>query len=253
MTRLVRTEFRKIFTTKLWWGMLLGAAAFAAIATIAQIASNGADDDAPPLDTAETQQAVFSSMTSAQLFVVVVGIIGITTEFRHFTSRPTFLIEPHRGKVIAAKLIAYGGLGVLYAAACAVVTVAIAVPWLNADDAQVQWVDNDVIQVLIGSFVTVTIWAIVGVGIGVLIPNQIVAVIGTVAYLFVLESLISIIPGIDDSVYKFLPGAASSAVTNIGHFNDQLLHALPGAIVFLAWGFAFALAGWWNMVRRDIP
>lgn len=253
MIRLLRAELRKISTTKLWWGMLLGAVAFAAIGTIAQIASNGSNDDAPPLSTAETQQSIFSSMTSAQLFVVVVGIIGITTEFRHFTSRPTFLTEPRRGRIVAAKLIAYGTLGIVYALVCAIVTVAIAVPWLNAEDASVQWVDNDVIQVLVGAFVTVAIWALVGVGIGVLITNQIVAVIGTVAYLFVLENLISIIPGIDDTVYKFLPGAASSAVTNIGHFNDKLLHAVPGAIVFLAWGFAFALAGWWNMVRRDIP
>ena len=41
MNRVVRAEVRKVWTTKLWWGMLIGSAAFAAIGVISQIASNG--------------------------------------------------------------------------------------------------------------------------------------------------------------------------------------------------------------------
>ena len=42
---------------------------------------------------------------------LVTGIIGMTSEYRHFTTRPTFLFEARRHRVIVAKLVAYSALG----------------------------------------------------------------------------------------------------------------------------------------------
>jgi hypothetical protein len=84
---LLRSEWRKVTTIKLGWGMLLGALALAALGVIAQIASNGARGNiALPLSDPATQRSITASAGSAYLFSVVVGIILITTEYRHSSS-----------------------------------------------------------------------------------------------------------------------------------------------------------------------
>jgi hypothetical protein len=254
MIRLLRAEWRKVTTVKLGWGMLLGAMAIAALFVVVQIASNGAARSvALPLTAASTQRSIAATASSAYLFSVVVGIILITTEFRHFTSRPTFLIEPRRGLVIIAKIVVAALVGVIYGIACAVVTAAIMIPWFAAKGITIGWIDNGVLQSLIGDIIVIAIFAVVGIGVGVLIRNQIAAVIGTLIYLFLIEPLVNIVPVVQNA-YPYLPGAAAAAITGSTRgLGSSQLDALEGGLVLLAWGLLFAAGGWIFTIRRDIP
>jgi ABC-2 type transport system permease protein len=253
MIHLLRAEWRKVITTRLGWGMLLGAMALAALGVVAQIASNSSRGNITlPLSTAATQRSIAASAGSAYLFSVVVGIILITTEFRHFTSRPTFLIEPRRGLVIVAKLIVAALVGIIYGVACAAVTAAIMAPWLGAMGITIHWVENGVLLSMLGDLVVIAIFAVVGIGVGVLVRNQIAAVIGALVYLFVLEPLIDIIPVVQN-VYPYLPGAAAGAITGASRGNLAHLDPVQGGLVLLGWGLLFAVCGWLLTVRRDIP
>lgn len=253
MTRLLRAEWRKVTTIKLGWGMLLGAMALAALGVVAQIASNGVRGGVQlPLSDASVQKSIAASASSAYLFSIVVGIILITTEFRHFTSRPTFLTEPRRGHVIVAKMLVAAVVGIVYGIVCALLTAAIMVPWLGAKGDTIQWIDGGVLESLLSAIVVIAIFAVVGIGIGVLIRNQITAVIGALAYLFVLEPLIQIIPVVK-TVYPYLPGAAATAITGAGRSTSTLLVPWAGGVVLLAWGLLFAVSGWIFTIRRDIP
>jgi ABC-2 type transport system permease protein len=256
MTALLRAEWRKVTTVKLGWGMLLGAMALTALGVVAQIASNGSrggGEFALPLSASATQKSIAASAASAYLFSVVVGIILITTEFRHFTSRPTFLIEPRRGRVIVAKMLVAGLVGVVYGLVCAATTAAIMVPWLGALGVTIHWTDGAVLESLLSAIVVIAIFAVVGIGVGVLVRNQIAAVIGALAYLFVIEPLIQIIPVVK-SVYPYLPGAAAGAITGVGRAaGSSLLNPWVGALVLLGWGLLFAALGWVLTIRRDIP
>jgi ABC-2 type transport system permease protein len=245
MIRLLRAELRKLLTTKLWWGMLLGAVGFAALGVVGQIASNGSPGNpTPPLSSPVTQRSIMSSASSGYLFSIIVGIILMTTEFRHFTSRPTFLIEPRRGRVIISKLVLAAGVGVVYGIACAAVTLAIAVPWLGAKHVSIDLGSNDLLPVLVRAVVVIAIYAVVGIGVGVLVRNQISAVIGAMAYLLVFETLIAIIPVVKQ-VYKFLPGATAQALIGVGaragRGAPELLDPLQGGLLLLAWGLALTV------------
>ena len=254
MINLLRAEWRKVLTIKLGWGMLLGAMALAALGVVAQIASNGVRGSAAqPLTAAATQKSIAASASSAYLFAVVVGIILITTEFRHFTSRPTFLIEPRRGLVIVAKIVIAAVTGVIYGLVCAALTAAIMIPWFAAKGITIGWIDYGVLQSLVADIIVIAIFAVVGIGVGVLVRNQIAAVIGTLVYLFVLEPLVNIIPVIKNA-YPYLPGAAAAAITGAtrGAGNSPLT-ALEGGLVLLGWGLFFAAVGWIFTIRRDIP
>ena len=253
MIHLLRAEWRKVITTKLGWGMLLGAMALAALGVVAQIASNGVRGNISlPLSAAATQRSIAASASSAYLFSVVVGIILITTEFRHFTSRPTFLIEPRRGLVIVAKLIVAAFVGIIYGVACAALTAAIMAPWLGAMGITIHWVEDGVLLSMLGDLVVIAVFAVVGIGVGVLVRNQIAAVIGALVYLFVLEPLIDIIPVVKNA-YPYLPGAAAGAITGASRGNLSHLDPVQGGLVLLGWGLLFAGCGWLLTIRRDIP
>ena len=253
MTRLLRSEFRKAFSVKLWWGMLLGSMALAALGVIGTIlTAGGTRTELPPLNFEATQHAVFASAAGADIFALVVGIILITTEYRHYTSRPTFLTEPRRGHVIVAKVVVAAVIGLIYAAATVATTVAISVPWFAAKGVTIEWSKFGIPTILIGAFAVVAIYAVLGLGIGVLVRNQISAVIGALAYLFVVEGLISILPYVKD-VYQYLPGAAAAAVLQASRNpNATLLNQWQGGLVLVGWGVLFAVLGWLVSIRRDV-
>jgi ABC-2 type transport system permease protein len=258
MTRLLHAEWRKVTTTRLWWGMLLGAIAFSTIDVVAQIAANGsARSEQLPLTNPATQRSIFAAGSSGYLFSLIVGIIVITTEFRHNTSRPTFLIEPRRERVIAAKLAVMAFLGLLYAVASIAVSSAVALIWLGARGVGVEWAAASLALVLLGNVGVVAIYAVVGVGVGVLVRNQVAALISSLMVIIFIEPIAGIVPGVKDA-YKFFPEGASRAITGAGGASTStnqapLLSAWQGTLLLLGWGLAFAACGWVLTLRRDIP
>ena len=56
---------------------------------------------------------VQSSTGLLMVMMLVLGVLAITTEFRHGTASSTFLATPRRYPVMAAKLAAVLGLGLL--------------------------------------------------------------------------------------------------------------------------------------------
>ena len=238
MINLIRAEWRKVITVKLGWGMLLGALALAALGVVAQIASNGNGANGnflPPLSAAETQRSIAAS-----------------SGFRHFTSRPTFLIEPRRGLVVVAKLLVAALVGIIYGVACAALTAAIMAIWFAALGVNIGWVSNGILLSMLGDTAVIAIFAVVGIGVGVLVRNQIAAIIGTLVYLFVLEPLTDIIPLVQKA-YPYLPGAAAAAVTGANRGSLAHLNAVQGGLVLLGYGLLFAVGGWLFTIRRDIP
>ncbi len=253
MSRAVRAEVRKVWTTKLWWGMLIGSVAFAAIGVISQIAMSGVGGNpVPPLTLGATQRSIFASAAGGDIFALIVGVILVTTEYRHFTSRPTFLLEPRRWRVIVAKLVVAAGVGMLYGVVGVVVSIAIIVPWFAVDGVTIGWLDNDLILVTLGVLLVVAIFAVLGIGVGVLIRNQVAAVIGALVYLFVVEPVLAVIPGVSD-IARFLPEASADALIGFTRSGVPLLPPWQGGLALLGWGLLFALLGGILTIRQDIP
>ncbi len=130
MTALVRAELRKLTTTRLWlWMLVLGMA----MTTATTSAAIGFAEPGPlGLEHAAGQRTVFAQASATLVVIAILGIIAITGEFGQQTATPTFLATPRRGRVVAAKLVAYAGVGLVYAMACTTVLIAVALPWLAA-------------------------------------------------------------------------------------------------------------------------
>ncbi len=131
MTRLVVAEWLKLRTT---WGvwvylaLLLGVTALGVAGTIAADEGGWAPEDT---------RAVLETPGLATLFVLLLGAVGFTNEFRHGTIGQTFLITPRRERVLGVKLLFFALLGVVFGLVAYALMLAMAIPWLGAKDVDI--------------------------------------------------------------------------------------------------------------------
>jgi len=251
--RLLRSEVRKLVSTQVWFWLLVGSLALTAVGVVAQILTDGsAGNPSPRLSTVEGQRNLFAQASSPYIFVAVLGILGITTEYRHLTVTATFLATPRRNLVVAAKLLTYALVGLLYAVLCALLVVAMAKPWLAAKHIGLSLSADRLPLVLLAAVLVVTIYGVVGVGVGALVRNQVAAVVLTLGFLFGVEPLLAVIPWIRDHLYRFLPGGAANALTQVTQSRVDLLEPWQGGLLLAGYGFAFAGLGALLTIRRDV-
>jgi ABC-2 type transport system permease protein len=248
VNRLVRAEFLKLRTTQVWFWLLLAAVAIAALLVIAPLA---AGDVHTPADVAD----MFTGAGTAFVPVFVLGVLGVTTEFRYQTITPTVLTTPSRWAIVGAKMIAYGVLGIAYAVICLAVQLAIAVPWLRSDGIDVSLTSDHMPRALLSVFAVVALFGIIGLGVGALVKNQIVGVTVGVIFLLVINNLLLAIPKVK-AVYPYTPeGAISSLLTITGERRANgviILSPWLGVVVLALWAFIPAILGASITMNRDI-
>ena len=87
MTALVRAEWTKLITTRVWIGLLLGGCLLTGLSAVLLTAFAGnADSGLPPVGSEVYEELAFAVGTNAIVFAVILGIIGTTQEFRHRTA-----------------------------------------------------------------------------------------------------------------------------------------------------------------------
>jgi hypothetical protein len=249
MIRLIRAEFLKLRTTQVWFWLLLGVVAVSALLVVAQIAGDN-------VKSARDVPDMFSSASTAYIVVFVLGVLGVTTEFRYQTITVTVLQTPSRWAIITAKLITYAVLGLVYALVALVTQLVIAVPWLSSRNVSVQFGDAGVRHALIAVLFVVAVFGVVGLGVGALLRNQVVAVVVGIIFLLVLENLLLVIPWVRHA-WPYTPGGASAAIEHttgsIEVVNGvNLLSTTGGVIVLLLWALIPALVGASFSMNRDI-
>lgn len=269
LARTTRAEFTKQFTTAMWWilGIVLvaylGATGaglaftFGASATGVLPANRGAH-----VPTEGLALIVYSVGASVgYVFPLLFGTLMVTTEYRHQTLTPTFLATPRRGRVMAAKVVVGTMIGALYGVLTAVVSVGPAAGVLAAYGLKTELGSSDTWAMLARIVLAFALWALVGLGVGALVRNQVAAIVVVLAFTQFIGPIATVaatfVKGMD-AVTQYLPGAASDAI--VGHS----IYAIAGASqsAQLAWwagclvlgGYAVVLIvlGWLTGWRRDI-
>jgi ABC-2 type transport system permease protein len=173
----------------------------------------------------------------------------MTGEFRHHTITQTFLITPDRGRVVAAKLVAYPLAAIVLALATLAVTAAVATGWLAAKGITPSLLDARLGRVVGVALLGAGLCGLVGVGVAALVRNQVAALVGTVVWVAVVEGLLMSLLNVP-SLGKWLPSAAAkAAITSPG---GAQLSRVAGSLVLAGYALALALVGTRLVVRRDI-
>lgn len=267
MTAALRTEYRKLVTTRLWWVLLAGMAGYMAFlgATMAFAFTvgegmGGGTQDAPALDPAELARTIYTlGPALGYVFPVVVGAMSVTGEFRHKTVTVTFLAEPRRSVVLAAKLLASLPVGLAFGLAGTAGTVLGGAPVLAGLGDGAALGDPQVLRSLGLSVLALAVWCMVGVGFGTVLTNQVAAIVVLLAFTQFVEPLARIGLGAFEptaGISRWLPGAAGEAITGTSFYSASgLAELLPwwgGLLVLLGYGLLLAAVGRVTTLRKDV-
>ena len=117
---MIRSEYVKLRTTRLWWGLLPGTFGLVALNVMPSALFAGQSfgtevPTSPPLDEVPGLTAVYGSgYQSGYLLALVLGIVIGAADLRHRTATQTFLGTPRRGRVVVAKMVVAAAAGLLY-------------------------------------------------------------------------------------------------------------------------------------------
>jgi ABC-type transport system involved in multi-copper enzyme maturation permease subunit len=193
------------------------------------------------------------------VFPLLVGALAVASEFRHQTITPTLLAEPRRTVLVSAKVISGGVIGLLYGLVgtlAAVVGGAGVLTLLG----EPTYLDQASTWQSIGlSVLALALWAVVGVGFGSVLTNQVAVIVVVLAFTQFVEPVLRLALGVTSwggDVAAYLPGAAGEAIAGGSFFAESgigsLLEWWQGALVLLAYGVGLAAIGRLTTFRRDI-
>ena len=128
MIRLIRSELRKLTSTKMPLAFLAVLAVLAGINAFAVIAGTDFDGSKAFIATEADQQSLMAFAANALAIAGLFGAIAAAREYGHHTVVPTFLAAPRRHRAVLAQFGAIGfGGGVLGLVGAGLTAIAVAV------------------------------------------------------------------------------------------------------------------------------
>jgi len=261
------TEYRKLVSTRMWW--LLLAVMFAYMIFMGVVMaftftvepSGQSTTSAPaPIGGVDAAESVYTlGAALGYVFPLIIGALAVTGEFRHQTITPTLLAEPRRSVVLSAKVLSAVAIGVVFGVVGTLGTIVGGAPLLGFAGDGAYLTDGGVLTAALLAAVALALWAIVGVGVGTLLPNQVAAIVVILAFTQFVGPLLRVALAAVDwlaGVAKFMPGAAGEALAGSSIFGasgmTDLLGRWEGGLVLVAYGIVFAVIGYWTTLRRDV-
>lgn len=262
MSGLLLSEFRKVGTTKLWWIMaiavFLGAGVYAGVygfVTWLEADAQGLD----PFTTESDLSSVYNGgNTLARILALVVGVMSMGGEYRHKTLVTTYLATPKRLKVLSAKGIVLIGYGLFYGVVAVLAGFAVAIPFVSVFDGQYFLDSGSMWRSLAMGVLSMAAWTLIGMGIGILVRNMIVAILIGAGFAYIVEPMLSVLFLFQEweIPLNLMPTGATNAM--LGITNPGMM-ASPdpwpwwvGLLILLGWGALPALVGMLVTVRKDV-
>jgi ABC-2 type transport system permease protein len=205
---------------------------------------------ADPADLAAPlhQQHLFLlASINLSLFALVLGIRGVTDEFRHGSIVPTLLLEPTRARVLWGKAVTLAAAGALLAILAQAAMVGLAVLLLHGKGVQATVGGSD-LAAMGGLVAASALWAMIGVAVGAVVRHQVPAVVGALIWVLVVENLGA---GLLDQAGRYLPGQAAHALASASQAGTLLAPAI-GALVLGGYAHLAMVAATVRMSRADI-
>jgi hypothetical protein len=272
LTAATRAETTKLFSTSIWWILALVLFAYVAftagalgfVFSLSATGGLGGESNTPGLPAEMLPATLYSTATAVgYVFPLLVGTLMVTAEFRHKTLTPTFLATPRRGRVLVARLAVGALLGALLGVVGVVASVGVSAAILAGFGLDTQLTSSDMWAMIGRMLLAYVLWALIGIGVGALVRNQVGAIVGVLVFTQVLEPIgrtaAAFVEGLSD-VTRFLPGAASDAlvgasvysVAATGGASSDALEWWAGGLVLLGYAVVFVVLGHLVSWRRDI-
>jgi ABC-type transport system involved in multi-copper enzyme maturation permease subunit len=261
MMKLIRSEYLKLVYSRTFWGLLAVTSALAVLTTVTlpyvyhDLKSSVNFGSLTNPDLVDT---VYGRAAAGYILALILGVLIMAGEFRHSTAVSTFLATPKRITVLFGKLIVAALGGVFY------MLVSTGFGFASSAIALSRYPDSAsphaaiFANTLFAAALSGAVLAILGVAIGTLIRNQMVAVTGSLLWLFIIERLITVfLP----DIAKYLPTGLISGVLSVKvqgttstgvNISSDYLDAFPATLILIAYAAVFSLAAIATTLRKDI-
>jgi ABC-2 type transport system permease protein len=191
MGRLIKAEFLKILTTKLWWALAIPAVllavgwAWGVAAFVTDIADDVSDSDlleAAGIEVGDMSWSVIAltrAMNIATIFPMVFGALALASEINRKTITTTFLTASNRFSVLGAKAITYVIWGLVYGV---VVAGAASLGTVLGSNSDYLPDGGDWFLVLMSGIIACVLWTLLGMGVGALLGSPVGALVLLLVY-----------------------------------------------------------------------
>lgn len=262
--RAIASEFRKVLSTRMWWVLaliLFGYVTFGAAAIA--FAFGFMPDEAGLAFPPGALPPMVYSMASATgyVFPVIFGAMSVTGELRHRTLSVSFLATPRRGLVLAAKGVVALVIGAFYGVAALAGSAGLGSATLAASGQATGLGEGDTWLLLARIVLAMALWALVGVGIGSLVPSQVGSIVAIIAFTQFLEPILRTAGAFLDwfgEVARFLPGALGDALVGASIYSTiaapttDPLTWWQGGLGLAAYALVFGAIGALTTWRKDV-
>lgn len=245
MTRQLRSEALKLRATPTMWSLLAGMILLTIVAALGAFALQ--ETGKMPKTSDFAIRSDLHAIGSGSIFVAVAGMIGMAGEFRFGQADQTFISTPRRHLVVVAKVIVFSILGLVFGIIASAVTILTMMMWFRTSDDVVPFGDHSLWLTLAGANLSAVAFGILGVVIGAATRNQVVAIVGALAWIVIVEPIVFQATA---DVGKWLPGQAAEALRRVP--IDGLLDMWQGAWVLAAWIAVVGGIGVWRITRSDV-
>jgi hypothetical protein len=165
--------------------------------------------------------------------------------------------------VLAAKLIVIALAGAAFGVFGLIGSMGAGAPLLAAFGVDPQLGETDTWALIGRGVLTLALWGAIGVGLGVLVVNQVAAIVIVIVFAQFIEPILRLVASLSDVTAKigqFLPGAASDALVGASFYTMatptgaavQSLEWWQGGLVLLGIAVVATVIGGATTWRRDV-
>lgn len=250
MIALVGAELLKL-RTRSAAGLLLATLALVTLTVVVNVPTAGAEHPTVSLTDPNLLASVVGiGFAVPEVFMVLLGALAVTQEFRHSTATATYLGEPRRHRVLLAKWLSLMLSSTLITSASLVVSVPVGAAVISARGGHTNLTPR-LWQTISAGFVVMAAYAVIGVAVGALVRNQIITVVGVLVWMLVVEQIV--IPAYP-MAGRWLPAGATDAWLQLGSALNVhgLLPAQLGGLMLITYTAAAVILAVKLTLRRDV-
>lgn len=266
MTTVIAAEVRKITTTRMWIVLLAATAAAAAVGAgsygFLGVVQSGSGPN--PFEQQDFIASIYAGGNGlARILAVVGGAIAMGNEYRHRTLADTYLAVPRRHRVVIGKAVATAFYGLAFGLVATVLGFLAAIPFVLAKDGSLFLGKVSSWQALGMNVISVAIWTMSGMALGILIRNMIASILTAVGFSYMVEPLLNLVFQAKnwEAATNLMPSGATEGMLGVSMAGMGQGDAGTGVdawpagaelLVLFGWAVVPALVGVFITIRRDV-
>jgi ABC-2 type transport system permease protein len=245
MKPLLRAELIKLRTTRTFAGLAGAAIAISLLITVLVAVLTEPTEDSVLVDVYTTDLSGF--------FIFILAIVGIAGEWRHRTITSSLLAAPDRLRFLAAKTLAFAAAGLVLSLLISLSVAILGVILLEAQGLPTPALEDLAAQIDRNALVAALLAAL-GVGIGALIRNQVVAIVAVLVVSFAVEpAILAFAPEVGRfTPFTGLPLGVQDIPSDVLAGEVTLLAPTMAGLAMLAWIAAAFAAAAYQLRARDL-